>query len=51
MTNRWADEEDYTLRQLVEGFAAEHSIAFLPKPGRTERGLQVRPGPTPSQVV
>lgn len=38
---RWEDEEDYSLRQLVENFAAEHSIAFLPKPGRTERSLQV----------
>ena len=27
----------------VEDFAAEHSVAFLPKPGRTERGLQVTP--------
>jgi len=41
---RWAEEENFTLRQLVEDFAAEHEVAFLPKPGRTEGGLQVRLG-------
>ena len=41
--SRWAEAEepDFTLRQLVEDFAAEHGVAFLPKPGRSERGLQV----------
>jgi hypothetical protein len=39
--SRWAEEPDFTLRQLVEDFAAEHGVAFLPKPGRSERGLQV----------
>lgn len=41
--SRWAEAEepDFTLRQLVEDFASEHSVAFLPKPGRSERGLQV----------
>lgn len=44
LAGRWAEEENFTLRQLVEDFAAEHEVAFLPKPGRTEGGLQVRLG-------
>ncbi len=32
---------DFTLRQLVERFAAENSLTFMPKPGRTMSGLQV----------
>ena len=30
-----------SLRELVANFAAEHDVLFMPKPGRTERGLQV----------
>lgn len=36
------DDADFMLRQLVENFAAEHGIVFMPKPGRREGGLQVR---------
>ena len=32
---------DFTLRQLVERFAAENGLTFMPKPGRTMSGLQV----------
>lgn len=34
-------EEDLTLRQLVESFAAENDIQLLPKAGQLEEGLQV----------
>ncbi len=34
-------EEDLTLRQLVESFAAENDIQLLPKVGQLEEGLQV----------
>jgi hypothetical protein len=30
-----------TLRELLERFAEEHDILFIPKAGRQERGLQV----------
>ena len=36
------DDSDFMLRQLVENFAAEHGLVFMPKPGRREAGLQVR---------
>ena len=32
---------DFTLRQLVERFAAENGLTFMPKHGRTMAGLQV----------
>ncbi|PRW56706.1 septin and tuftelin-interacting 1-like protein 1 [Chlorella sorokiniana] len=35
------DASDLTLRQLVEQFAEEAGVAFLPKPGRTHEGLQM----------
>lgn len=36
-----AAEEDLTLRQLVESYAAENDIQLLPKAGQLEEGLQV----------
>lgn len=36
-----AAEEDLTLRQLVENYAAENDIQLLPKAGQLEEGLQV----------
>ena len=36
------DAGDFTLRQLVERFAAENGLTFMPKYGRAEAGLQVR---------
>ena len=36
-----AAEEELTLRQLVESFAAENDIQLLPKAGQLEEGLQV----------
>jgi hypothetical protein len=38
------DASDLTLRQLVEQYAEEAGVTFLPKPGRTYEGLQVRRG-------
>ncbi|EFN58159.1 hypothetical protein CHLNCDRAFT_50559 [Chlorella variabilis] len=35
------DASDLTLRQLVEQYAEETGVAFLPKPGRTHEGLQM----------
>ena len=32
---------DFTLRQLVERFAAENGLTFMPKYGRSMAGLQV----------
>lgn len=37
-----ASEEELTLRQLVESFAAENDVQLLPKAGQLEEGLQVR---------
>jgi hypothetical protein len=34
-----------SLRQLVEQFAADAGVAFLPKAGRRHEGLQARPLP------
>ena len=34
-------EEELTLRQLVEGYAADNDIQLLPKAGQLEEGLQV----------
>lgn len=34
-------EEDLTLRQLVESYAADNDIQLLPKAGQLEEGLQV----------
>ena len=36
-----ASEEELTLRQLVESFAAENDVQLLPKAGQLEEGLQV----------
>ena len=36
-----AAEEELTLRQLVEGYAADNDIQLLPKAGQLEEGLQV----------
>lgn len=36
-----AAEEELTLRQLVESYAAENDIQLLPKAGQLEEGLQV----------
>ena len=35
------DAGDFTLRQLVERFAAENGLTFMPKYGRSMAGLQV----------
>ncbi|KAL4858605.1 Septin and tuftelin-interacting protein 1 [Chlorella vulgaris] len=35
------DASDLTLRQLVEQYAEEAGVTFLPKPGRTYEGLQM----------
>ena len=35
-------EEELTLRQLVESYAADNDIQLLPKAGQLEEGLQVR---------
>ena len=35
------DGSDLSLRELVEAFAEEAGLALLPKPGRTQDGLQV----------
>ena len=42
------DAGDFTLRQLVERFAAENGLTFMPKHGRTMAGLQVRPSSPPA---
>lgn len=36
-----AAEEELTLRQLVEGYAADNDVQLLPKAGQLEEGLQV----------
>ena len=36
-----ASSSDLTLRDLVQRFAEEHSVTFLPKIGRFHDGLQV----------
>ena len=36
------DPSSLTLRQLLEHYAAEVGVEFLPKPGRMFEGLQVR---------
>jgi hypothetical protein len=35
------DASDLTLRQLVEAYAEEAGVTFMPKPGRTYEGMQV----------
>jgi len=39
------DAGDFTLRQLVERFAAENGLTFMPKYGRSMAGLQVPSSP------
>jgi hypothetical protein len=34
---------EMSFKELVEAFAAQHDVAFVPKAGRTHEGLQVRP--------